>query len=202
MAVTKDDIVAKYNDYTETCDDDVIRFKQKIKENLLKCPELLYALNWHEFENELFNPDGTLNEDGEWDRYFGTAIKPYMIFPDTILDTQTYVCFTVHFENLPRYNDRQYYYQISFIILCHGENAIDRNSGIPRHDLIGSIIRERFNWSNIFGTQCHLVKNTESITDSKNNFLTRTMIFQGVAPNALVNTINGSPQTINHLVRR
>lgn len=198
--LSKNDVIDKFNAYAETCDDDVIRFKEKIKDALLKCPEILYALNWNELEDQLFNPDGSLNEDGEWDRYYGTAIRPYMIFPDTVTDARNYLCFTVHFEEVPKYNKKEYYYQVSFVVLCYSTNVLDRDSGLPRHDLVGAILRERFNWSNIFGTQCHLISNNERTTD--NNFLTRTLIFQGTLPNSIVQTMNGNTQTINHLYRR
>ena len=76
--LTKNDLLQKLRSYAYTPDDDVIRFKEKVKEKLLKCPELLYALNNKELENELFCDDGTLNAEydentgeiiplGEWD---------------------------------------------------------------------------------------------------------------------------------------
>ena len=43
--LTKNDLLQKLRSYAYTPDDDVIRFKEKVKEKLLKCPELLYALN-------------------------------------------------------------------------------------------------------------------------------------------------------------
>lgn len=52
-------------------DDDIIWAKEKVKQKLLQTPELLYALHNEELETELFNEDGTLNTEGEWDRYFG-----------------------------------------------------------------------------------------------------------------------------------
>ena len=50
---------------------------------------------------------------------------------------------------------------------------MDELTGIPRHDLIASIIRAKFNWSNILGMQLKLVYNKESITD--NNYVVRTL---------------------------
>lgn len=76
----KNDLLNKLRTYSNTPDDDVIRCKEKIKNALLQCPELLYALNNKELESELFNADGSLNAsydidgnivpEGEWDRYF------------------------------------------------------------------------------------------------------------------------------------
>lgn len=53
---------------------------------------------------------------------------------------------------------------------------MDKMTGIPRHDLISSIIREKINWSNVFGMQAKLVSNKEAISD--NNYILRTMIFE------------------------
>lgn len=78
---------------------------------------------------------------------------------------------------------------------------MDEETDIPRHDLIASIIRERFNWSSIFGRQVHIISTKESLTDT--HFLTRTLIFQLVDTNGLVNTpYGGKTQTINYQVRR
>jgi hypothetical protein len=58
--LTKNDLLQKLRSYAYTPDDDVIRIKEKVKEKLLKCPELLYALNNKNLECELFCEDGTL----------------------------------------------------------------------------------------------------------------------------------------------
>lgn len=53
---------------------------------------------------------------------------------------------------------------------------MDKLTGLPRHDLIASIIREQFNWSSIFGLQTKLISSKESMTD--NNYVVRTLVFQ------------------------
>lgn len=79
---TKKELINKLIAYSESPDDDNIRYKNKIKEILLNTPELLYALHDEELESELFNEDGTLNTEGEWDRYFGetSLIRPFYSF--------------------------------------------------------------------------------------------------------------------------
>jgi len=84
-----------------------------------------------------------------------------------------------------------------FIHFEMNANQIDKC--ISTDDLIASIIRERFNWSNIFGTQCRLVSNKETITDA--NYVTRTLIFELTVPNSVVNTDNGTTRVINNVVR-
>lgn len=191
---TKNDLLNKLRAYATTPDDDNIRYKKKIHDALLNNAELLYALNNKDLESELFHGD-KLNIDeetgellGEVDRYFGdnSNIRPYLYIPDTQEKVKHYVCYQVMFDELPRYSNVQKYTEITFTIFVNGKDRTDELTGIPRHDLIGSIIRERFNWSNIFGMQTHLVSSKESITD--NNYLVKTLIFQITDVNGVTNT--------------
>ncbi len=186
---TKEDLLGKLRAYADTPDDYVSRFKTKIKEKLLTCPELLYALNNKEYKSELFDENGNINTDGEWDMYFGYSIRPYIPYIQEVQhNTDNFLCYEVSFNEIPKYNTIECYMDVTFVALCSTEpqQAIDSLTGLPRHDLIGSIIREKFNWSNIFGTQCHMVSNQARVTDSK--FLTRTIIFQCTLPNSIIKT--------------
>ena len=208
IITTKNDLLNKLRSYASTPDDDNIRYKEKIHDALLNNAELLYALNNKELEPELFDGD-KLNIDeetgellGEVDRYFGdnSNIRPYLFIPETQTEVKHFICYQVSFDELPRYNDLQKYTNITFNIFVHGKDAMDKLTGIPRHDLIASIIRERFNWSNIFGMQTHLISSKESVTD--NNYLVRTLIFQIIDTNSILNTNNGITKVINNDVRR
>ena len=195
ILTTKEDLLNKLRDYASTPDDDNIRYKEKIHDALLSNVELLYALNNEELESELFGEDNNLLIDeetgellGEVDRYFGdnSNIRPYLFIPDTQTDVKHYVCYQVAFDELPRYPNIQKYTEITFNIFVNGKDRTDKLTGIPRHDLIASIIREKFNWSNIFGMQTHLISSKESITD--NNYLVRTLIFQITDVNSITYT--------------
>ena len=194
ILTTKEELLNKLRAYADTPDDDNIRYKEKIHDALLSNAELLYALNNEELESELFDGD-KLNIDketgellGEVDRYFGdnSNIRPYLFIPDTQTDVKHYVCYQVAFDELPRYPNIQKYTEITFNIFVNGKDRTDKLTGIPRHDLIASIIREKFNWSNIFGMQTHLISSKESITD--NNYLVRTLIFQITDVNSITYT--------------
>lgn len=212
--LTKNDLLQKLRSYAITPDDDVIRFKQKIKEVLLKCPELLYALNNKELEGELFTEDGKINAEydeetgeiiplGEWDRFFPYNIRPYVFVPETQTSTDNFLCYTVKFNEIPRYNDTECYIQIIFTILCNSdvEQAVDGLTGQSRVDLIGAILREKFNWSNIFGLQCKLVSNQEDIKDTR--YIARTMILEITKPNSITRTpLRGNTAVINNGLRR
>ena len=195
ILTTKEDLLNKLRAYASTPDDDNIRYKEKIHDALLSNVELLYALNNEELESELFDEDNNLLIDketgellGEVDRYFGdnSNIRPYLFIPDTQTDVKHYVCYQVAFDELPRYPNIQKYTEITFNIFVNGKDRTDKLTGIPRHDLIASIIREKFNWSNIFGMQTHLISSKESVTD--NNYLVRTLIFQITDVNSITYT--------------
>lgn len=211
--ITKNDLLNKLRAYRTTPDDENIQYKKKIKKALMLNPCLLYALNEKSLESELFDDDGNINwewnEDtkeyeplGEWDRYFGgtSNIRPYLFIPDTQAEAKHYICYQVSFKEMPRYQGTLKYTNITFTIFVHGNDRDDKLTGIPRHDLIASIIRERFNWSNIFGMQTHLVSSEESTTD--NNYLVRTLVFQVIDTNGIVNTTNGKTSLSNYQLRR
>ena len=207
---TKKDLLSKLRAYSKNPDDENIQYKKKIEKALLLNPCLLYALNEKDLESELFDKNGNinweLNEDtneyeplGEWDRYFGSGsnIRPYLFIPDTQTEVKHYICYQVAFDETPRYQDTL---KFTFTIFVHGNDRDDKLTGIPRHDLIASIIRERFNWSNIFGMQTHLISSKESTTD--NNYLVRTLVFQVVDTNGIYKTIDGKTSITNYGVRR
>lgn len=202
----KKSLLKKLRLFADTPDDDNTRFKQKIYETFINSPELLYAVNEIKLEKELFNDDGTLNEDGDWDLYFSDSqrdgnIRPYLFIPQTQTEVHNYVCYQTHFDEKPRYNDVEKYGLITFNIFIHGDDRIDKLTRIPRHDLIGAIIKEKINWTNIFGTQCHVVSDKESITD--NNYVVRTIIFQTTNLNSIVqSTKNNEGKISTHVINK
>ena len=210
---TKKDLLSKLRAYSNTPDDENVLYKKKIEKALLSNPCLLYALNETELESELFDGDGNINWEwneetkeyeplGEWDRYFGSNsnIRPFLFIPDTQTEVKHYICYQVAFDEQPRYNDTLKYTNITFTIFVHGNDRMDKLTGIPRHELIASIIRERFNWSNIFGMQTHLISSRESTTD--NNYIVRTLVFQVVDTDGIYKTTDGKTSINNYQLRR
>ena len=207
--ITKNDLLNKLRAYKTTPDDDNIVYKRKIKNALLSNPCLLYALNEKELESELFDKNGNINWEwndelndyeplGEWDRYFGenSNIRSSLFIPDTQTEVKHYLCYQVGFDELPRYSPMYKYTEITFTIFVHGDDRVDKLTGLPRHDLIASIIRERFNWSSIFGLQTKLVSSKESTID--NNYVVRTLLFQIYDPNSTVYTPYGENSYIRN----
>jgi len=187
----KDDLLEKLCLFASCPDDDNVIFKKKIEDAFMHCPEILYAVNEKTLESELFNKDGTINYDGEWDKFFTDSshegnFRPYLFSPEAQEDVRNYVCYQTHFDESPRYNGAEKYCLVTFTIFVHEGDRIDAYTGLPRHDLISAIIQDKFNWSNIFGTQCHVVSNKESLTDYK--YIVRTLVFMSTMPNNIVQT--------------
>lgn len=199
---TKEQLLNKLRAYKTSCDDDNIHYKDKVKDSLLKCPELLYAIHNVSLDSELFCSDGTINYDGAWDLYFGRSsnIRPFLHIPQAQEVVDHILCYQMSFDSSPRYNTIEKYCYLTFNIFINGADPIDKLSGIPRHDLVASIIREKFNWSNILGLQCHLIKNKEATMDSA--YITRTLVFQATLPNSNIRSSNLQTRVINQMVNK
>lgn len=128
---------------------------------------------------------------GEWDRYFGSNanIRPFLFIPDTQTDVKHYICYQVSTEENVRYNSNEKLLDITFTIFIHGGDRIDKVTGLPRHDLIASLIREKFAWIGLEIPTTTPIYNKESTTD--NNYVVRTLKYQCTLPNDIVKTSNG-----------
>ena len=168
-------------------DSDDIRVKEIIKKVLLNNQYIIHVLNNKELEEA----------EAEADDYFEVNILPrYMINP-TQTNVQNYVCYTVSYDELDRYNSVRKNLEVTFVILCEHKNIIDRETGICRHDLLAALIQDQFNFSNFFGAKLRLVSDLESVVDT--DYACRTLVFQQVTDNNLVKTINHSPLLANKL---
>lgn len=197
---TKKEMISMLQSYMTNPDDDTIRLKEKIKEMLLSCPQLLWALHNEEYESELFNEDGTLNETGEWDVYYGdtSLIRPFLFIPETQDVVANYICYQTSTDENMRYNSEMKYFIITFTIIVHEKDSMDEQTGIARHDLIGSIIRELMAWSSVTVAHAVPIYESESVTDS--NYITKVLRYQATMPNNLV-VMDGKPSFVNKTKR-
>ena len=194
--MTAKEIVEKFNKYKHTPDDDNIRIKNIIKNTLMDCDELLYALhnsNIIDYSDEDFDMETIDKED-----FFGDSgnIKPYAIIPQVQTTPMNYVCYTTTFNEDSINNSLIKYGLIHFIILCDNRELNDVTTGIARHDLIASIIREKLNWTNIFGMQAKIVQDKETVVDT--DYASRTLTFQLDKINSIVKTTDGVTRVINN----
>ena len=194
ILTTKEELLNKLRAYAETPDDDNIRIKEQIKDTFLNCPELLYAIHNKELESELFDEDGNLNIDedgnltGEVDRYFGenSNIRPFLFIPETQDEVKNYVCYQTSYSDLVRYNDKEKKLIVTFTIFVNGKDSIDKLTNVPRHDLMASIIREKFAWIGLEISTTTPFGDRESTTD--NDYLVRTLQYEVTLPNSICKT--------------
>lgn len=170
--------------YKYIVDNDNIRIKQKIKEKLLANDDIIHVLDNKELQEA----------EAENDEYFGINIRDSYIIPETQVDSQNYICFTVGYRDINRYNDLVKELHITFYILCEQKNLKDRDTGIARHDLLGALIQNEFNYTNYFGRMIQLVQDEESITD--NGYVTRVLTFTQTTDNNVTKTKYGQPTRI------
>ena len=134
---TKEDSL-RLASYKYIVDNDNVRIKQKIKEKLLANDDIIHVLDNKELQDA----------EAENDEYFGVNIRDSYILPETQTSSQNYICFTVGYRDIGRYNDLVKELHITFVILCEQKNLKDRDTGIARHDLLGALIQNEFNYTN------------------------------------------------------
>lgn len=156
----------------QNIDDDVIRAKRIIRAKLCEDEDIIEALHNVELEKNEAPPD----------EYFGVNIYSLIRVPGIQDTVKNFICFSVDdIEDLD-YNNALKMQVVQFVIFCH-EDDIVTEYGIDRHDLLGYLIRDIFNWSNMLGLQLKLIYNRESVTDT--NYYVRTIKFEAVQPNSL-----------------
>jgi hypothetical protein len=106
-------------------------------------------------------------------------MKQILTTQDTV---RNFICVTIDDNEDHRFNEVMKIQNLTFTVICHLSD-MKTKYGIDRHDLIGYIIRDIFNYSNILGMQLKLVYNRESVTDT--DFYVRTIKFEAVQPNSL-----------------
>lgn len=154
----------------QKCNDDVIEMKRLIKQTLIADPDILEALH---------NPDLDIESP---DEFLDTNIFDFVRVPQTQDTVRNFICFTVDDIEVNQYNETMKTQYIQFHCICHLDD-MKTEYGISRHDLISFIVRDLFNWTNIFGLQFKLISNKESTVDS--DYYCRTLQFKAEKPNML-----------------
>ena len=156
----------------QNVEDDIITMKRLIKQKLIEDSDILEILNNNDLD--LDSPDEFLDNN-----IYGFIRVPKI--QDTV---GSYICFTVDDIEENRWNEVMKKQYIQFHAICHLD-VMKTQYGIDRHDLLGYLIRDIFNWSNIFGLQFKLIENKERAIDS--DYYCRTLVFEATKPNSLNN---------------
>lgn len=151
-------------------DDFIIKSKRIIKEKLFSDPDIIEALN-----NPNLNPD-------EPDSYLDVNIFDYIRIPGTTSETKNFICFDIRQQSLNTVNNHMKDVLYIFGVYVH-ESNMRTPYGMSRHDLLGYLIRDIFNYSNIFGTQLVEISDVPGIMDEYSS--SRTITFRAVQPASL-----------------
>ena len=158
--------------------DDIIEMKRLIKQKLIADTDILEALH---------NPDIDIDSP---DEFLDNNIYGFIRIPQTQDTVRNFICFTVDDIEPDRYNSHMKIQQIQFNCICHLDD-MKTEYGIDRHDLLGYLVRDVFNWTNDFGLQFKLVYNKESTIDS--DYYCRTLKFERECTNSLNRAIRSNP---------
>ena len=153
----------------QNVNDDISRMKRQIKQMLISDPDVLEALH---------NPNIDIDSP---DEFLDTNIFGFIRIPTTQDTVRNFICITVDDIEDHNFNEIMKIQNIQFTAICHLSD-MKTEYGIDRHDLLGFLIRDIFNWTNVFGLQFKLIYNKESTIDS--DYYCRTLKFEATKPNS------------------
>lgn len=160
--------------------DDIDSYKYIIMDILTKNQDILKTLHNKDFEQEDKKINGLLNGD----LYRDVNIFNFLKIPDTQSVSKNYICFEVDDMEQVRYNEALITKNITFRTVAF-EDDIKTDWGIARQDLLAMIIKNEFDWSNVFGM--HVSKIYDRGRVSEDGYYYRELIYETTVPNNLVN---------------
>ena len=158
---------------------DVTKYKNKIMNKLCSIPDIVTLINNPDITQD--NPDITQDNP---DKLKDVNIFSYMKIPNTTMSVKNYICFDFNARS-SSYNELYKNINITISSICH-ESEINTSWG-NRHDVMGGVILENFNWSNFLGLELELYSDTESILEKE--YHVRTLQFKNLALNSLKNGV-------------
>ena len=162
----------------QNINDDISFMKRQIKQRLIDDPDILEALH---SEIDIDSPD----------EFLDTHIFGFLRIPDTQDTVRNFICISVDDIEDHRFNEVIKIQSLQFTAICHLSD-IKTEYGIDRHDLLGYLIRDIFNWTNMFGLQFHLIYNKEGNIDG--DYYCRTLKFEAEKLNSLNNAKMANPR--------
>lgn len=158
--------------------DDISIMKRQIKQKLIDDLDILEALH---SEIDIDSPD----------EFLDTHIFGFLRIPSTQDTVRNFICISVDDIEDHRFNEVIKIQSLQFTVISHLSD-IKTEYGIDRHDLLGYLIRDIFNWTNMFGLQFHLIYNKEGNLDG--DYYCRTLKFEAEKLNSLNNARMANPR--------
>jgi len=156
---------------------DVTKYKNKIMDKLCSIPDIVTLINNPDIDPN--DPEGMKNVN----------LFSYIKIPNTTTTVKNYICFDFNARS-STFNDLYKNVTITMMAICH-EDSINVLWG-NRHDVLGGILLESFNWTNLLGLQLELTSDTEGLMEK--DYHVRTLQFKNTTLNSLKNgvKVNGS----------
>lgn len=174
--------------------DDIDSYKYIIMDILTKNQDILKTLHNKDFEQEDKKINGLLNGD----LYRDVNIFNFLKIPDTQSVSKNYICFEVDDMEQVRYNEALITKNITFRTVAF-EDDIKTDWGIARQDLLAMIIKNEFDWSNVFGM--HVSKIYDRGRVSEDGYYYRELIYETTVANNLVNKARNTGVTYDKFKR-
>lgn len=152
--------------------DDIELYKYKIMKMLTEDIDLISTLNNKELE------------DHKGDDYRFVNIFNFLKIPDTQSTVKNFVCFEVNDVEQPRYTEGLMKKYIVFRTVSH-EDDVQTDYGIARQDLLALIIKNKFDWTQVFGMHIEKIHDYGKITE--NGYYYREFVYETTTTNNLVN---------------
>lgn len=168
--------------------DDIDSYKYIIMDILTKNQDILKTLHNPDFEKEDKKVNGLLNGD----LYKDVNIFNFLKIPKTQSTVKNFICFEVDDMEQVRYNEALITKNITFRTVAN-EADIKTDWGIARQDLLAMIIKNEFDWSNVFGM--HVSKIYDRGRVSEDGYYYRELIYETTVPNNLVNKLKNGGVT-------
>lgn len=151
-------------------DDDIVFKKRLIGEMLYSDPDIIEVLE---------NPD---IDKSCPDEVMYNNIYPFIRVPGTQDVSKSFITYMLDDMETSQVNRSIKSQYLKVVIFVH-KDLVKTKWGAERHDLLGYLVRDIFNYSNKLGMQLKLVYDREGVTDA--DYCTRTLQFEITTPNSI-----------------
>lgn len=157
--------------------DDIFRYKYKIMKMLTSNQDILRTLH----NDKLAGKDEVINGD----LYRDVCIFDFLKLPDLKDEVKNYICFEINDTCFGDMVEKR----IVFRTVSHKDDH-KTDWGISRQDLLASILKNEFDWTNVFGM--HLEKERDSGSIADDEFYYREIVYKTKTSNNSYNKINNN----------
>jgi hypothetical protein len=109
-----------------------------------------------------------------------------MKIPSTELIVKNYICFDYNSRTFAGNKDLKQV-TVNVIVICNPSDDNIITAWGNRHDVLGGVIIDAFNWSNFLGFELELTSDNERIFEG--NYHARELQFKNLTPNSLSNGV-------------